>query len=210
MLSRDLYLNPILNYFMERVGATLAGVKPAELINVSVNGENKRQWEEGKKVLESCYRFKVIQVRERNQKVQVFFLHRGALDRTLQQRPVLLFLKRLHYPTEYSLENYVHTLTQRIKSSHFPHEIGVFLGYPLKDVMGYLGYPGLKLTDIKGWRYYGHGKLSVRTYEKFKEARNKAKLILQKLEKNQAPEEIIKFWDTYSHGEPSGAAFRKT
>lgn len=43
MLTRKLYLNPVLNSFMERVGATLAGVKPAELINVPVDGEKKHQ-----------------------------------------------------------------------------------------------------------------------------------------------------------------------
>lgn len=129
------------------------------------------------------------------------FLHRGSLNSTLRQTPVLIFLKGLHYPNEYSLEEYVQILVQKIQSSDFPHEIGVFLGYPLKDVLGYLGHPALKLTEIKGWRYYGHRKLSACTYKKFKEARKRAKVILETLETKQAPEEILKFWDTYPPGD---------
>ena len=41
-----------------------------------------------------------------------------------------------------------------------PHEIGVFLGYPLKDVMGFIGHPSLKLTKVNRWRVYGHTKVS--------------------------------------------------
>lgn len=190
--------NPILHYFMEKVGATLTGVKPAELINVSINGENKRQWEEGKMLLNSCCRFKVIPLRVKNKKELVFFFHRKALDETLHQRSVLLFLKGLHYPKEYCLEDYVDFLLEKYQNSSFPHEIGIFLGYPVKDVLGYLGHPALRLTGIKGWRYYGHGKISIHTYKKYKEAKKEAKMFLEKLQERQAPEDILKFWDTYT------------
>ncbi len=198
MLQENFFLNPVLNSFMEKVGATLAGVKPAELINVSLSGERKYQWEEGKKVLEAFDCFKVIEVQEKNFKKQVFFLHREALNNTLCQKPVLLLLKNLNYPSEYSLESYVDLLIQKIKGPSFPHEIGVFLGYPVKDVLGFIGYPSLKLTEIRGWRYYGHRGLSTRTYEKFKKAREKAKKLL---DKNEVPGDILKFWEDHSNNQ---------
>ncbi|UNC92975.1 DUF3793 family protein [Candidatus Contubernalis alkaliaceticus] len=206
MIQEKKYLNPVLNSFIEKVGATLAGVKPAELMNISMRGERKDQWEEGKKILEEYNCFKVIEVQEKKHKRQVFFLHLEALNNTLSQKSVQLLLKDLNYPREYSLKNYVHFLVKKIKGSSFPHEIGVFLGYPVKDVLGFIGCPTLKLTEIKGWRYYGHRGLSVRTYERFKEAREKAKRIL---EKKEVPGEILKFWEEHSKPSSYGCCFEQ-
>ena len=43
--------NSFLVYLIARIGATIAGVKPAELLNISIPGNRKEQWEECKKVL---------------------------------------------------------------------------------------------------------------------------------------------------------------
>ncbi|SHK60846.1 Protein of unknown function [Tepidibacter formicigenes DSM 15518] len=60
-----------------------------------------------------------------------------------------------------------------MKNGSIPDEIGVFLGYPLKDVMGFIGHPSLKLTKIKGWRVYGDSRLSDKRYMEFFNARKK-------------------------------------
>jgi hypothetical protein len=36
-----------------------------------------------------------------------------------------------------------------------PHEIGLALGYPVKDVLGYMGLQSLDCTGCCGWRVYG-------------------------------------------------------
>jgi hypothetical protein len=36
-----------------------------------------------------------------------------------------------------------------------PHEIGLALGYPVKDVLGYMGLQPLDCTGCCGWRIYG-------------------------------------------------------
>jgi hypothetical protein len=36
-----------------------------------------------------------------------------------------------------------------------PHEIGLALGYPAKDVLGYMGLQQLDFTACCGWRVYG-------------------------------------------------------
>jgi len=60
----------------------------------------------------------------------------------------------------YSVEGYVDFLVSRLNRKDFLHEIGLFLGYPFKDVLGYIGHPSLKLVEINGWKIYGNDKLS--------------------------------------------------
>ncbi len=36
-----------------------------------------------------------------------------------------------------------------------PHEIGFALGYPVKDVLGYMGLLPLECTGVCGWKIYG-------------------------------------------------------
>lgn len=53
-------------------------------------------------------------------------------------------------------------------SDEFPHEIGLFLGYPPEDVSGFIeNRPGsCKLTGI--WKVYGNAEEASRTFEKYK------------------------------------------
>lgn len=173
---------------IDKIGATLVGAKPAELLNVSVDGPKKYNWEQMKKLLKGHKEIKIVEIRDRSNKKQVLFYHRKSLDSTLRQKPNLKFLTGLDYPPHYSLEGYVDCLISKIREEKFPHEIGVFLGYPLKDVLGFLGHPSLKLADIKGWRIYGDKTLSYKTYHKFHQARESVRSLLGKKEK---PEKIL-------------------
>ncbi|NJN67192.1 MAG: DUF3793 family protein [Chloroflexaceae bacterium] len=41
------------------------------------------------------------------------------------------------------------------EGGNLPHEIGLALGYPVKDVLGYMGLLPLDFTGCCGWRVYG-------------------------------------------------------
>ena len=55
-----------------------------------------------------------------------------------------------------------------------PHEIGLALGYPVKDVLGYMGLVPLHCTGKCGWRIYGNPLPSLRRSREFEEARGQA------------------------------------
>ena len=55
-----------------------------------------------------------------------------------------------------------------------PHEIGLALGYPIKDVLGYMGLVPLPCTGGCGWRIYGDPNPSLRRSCEFERARGQA------------------------------------
>ena len=73
------------------------------------------------------------------------------------------------------------------KDSSFPHEIGLFLGYPVEDVLGFMKSPddGVKYTGF--WKVYGDKEYALKTFEKYK----KCTEIYSKAHKNGTPLEKL-------------------
>ena len=55
----------------------------------------------------------------------------------------------------------------RLESEEFPHEKGIFLGYPLKDVPGVMGYGKQEFVEVCSWRIYGDKEISYKVYDNF-------------------------------------------
>ena len=69
------------------------------------------------------------------------------------------------------MESCLAELQRRFGRSDFPHEIGIFLGYPLKDVAGYM-YKCRNGKDIpRGlWRVFGNPEISTRIMDRCRAA----------------------------------------
>jgi hypothetical protein len=93
----------------------------------------------------------------------VLFYDRNSLVKTINQEYNSKFLKRFGYIASENLEIKLERLKAAYDSGRFPHEVGIFLGYPLKDVKGFLENRnrsnGLSLKC--GWRVYGNPRESL-------------------------------------------------
>ena len=114
-------------------GVTFAGLKIASLVSLRKGEED---------VIQTLSRrfagkgFAFILLREDEERLLVYICHRARLEKYLFSPDVRAFLARFGY--EYgSAEEALEQLKCRMKGE-FPHEIGVFLGYPLGDVCGFL------------------------------------------------------------------------
>ena len=52
-------------------------------------------------------------------------------------------------------------LQGRMNGADFPHEIGFFLGYPIKDVYGFMGLCELPVAGSGTWKMYGKLESSI-------------------------------------------------
>ncbi len=172
--------NGYLIHLVDLIGATMMGVKPAELLNIPLDegGTKNSAWEEFRVCFLRDKNIKLREIKKQNERVQVLFYHSTSLDNALCNKVNLKFLRELGYPEQYSVEGYVDFLVKRLNRKDFPHEIGIFLGYPFKDVLGYIGHPSLKLVKINGWRIYGNDKLSNKRYQSFLQARTKVRELI--------------------------------
>ena len=162
---------PRSNYhiIIEHLGPTILGIKPAELLNVSLY--DQMIWEEFKTLFFQLEHLGLREIRQLNGRQQVIFYHRVTLDTVLREKHNQEFLKAFDYPETYSLDSYLYHVLRKIRSKTFPHEIGIFLGYPLKDVLGFMKQIPLTYVKTHGWRIYGDEQTSDKIYEKYQQAR---------------------------------------
>ena len=89
----------------------------------------------------------------------ILFYDRERLERYLQREGHQSFLKEHGYAGR-TMEEQLSLLAERYESyqkhgNPFPHEIGLFLEYPLADIEGFIEHQGKDALESGYWKVYG-------------------------------------------------------
>lgn len=113
----------------------------------------------------------LILLRKRDNRALIYVCRRKKLCEDLSKDGVAEFLREFGYcstDADYSINR----LKTRISESFdFPHEIGVFLGYPLDDVKGFIENAGANSKCTGCWKVYCNECEAVKIFEKYKKCR---------------------------------------
>ena len=181
--SNSLYIKRVL----EMIGAVILGSKPAEIVNIPGNNEEKtRKLNQIESFFSNCFKIKYTIITTHDGGKRVLFINEKSMEKVLKNKRCVNFLKFVGYPSDYKLDDYINELIIRLQSEEFPHEIGVFLGYPLKDVLGFMGYGNKELVEVRNWRIYGDKEISYKVYNSF--MRDKA--IMKDMTENMSMSEL--------------------
>lgn len=168
-------------WLVNLLGPVLLDVKPAEILSFpSKNQLGCKRKDEIKSIFDHSNNINYKEFKGLNGCTKVLFYNYKLLNNTLKDTKNLRFLKELGYPLDYTLEKYLDHIIRKMEIGIMPDEIGIFLGYPLKDVIGFMGHPSLRLTKICGWRIYGNPKISDERRKAFLNAKNEMKDLLEK------------------------------
>ena len=124
---------------------TLAGIKTGSLFNVSISSD-------------------------RDFKQDIISFNRSMRDKGIRISDPLAasILKRFGYSLN-SSDSCVAGLVKRLKSSpKFPHEIGLFLGYPPADVDGFIKSPNEGFCEVGYWKVYSDVENAREAFRRFK------------------------------------------
>ena len=153
----------------------LAGIKPASLFAVREKREEARQ--KAAALSRQCEGlgicFSAIDISEST--TLLFVYNRELLAKVLSAGENVLFLAERGYAPFAPTESAVRLLCQRLKAGAggFPHEIGVFLGYPLEDVKGFIANEG-RACKMRGyWKVYGDEKRARALFDMYAECNKK-------------------------------------
>ena len=169
-----------IKWLIEILGPVILGSKPAEILNLSSKDMNKEsKLNDIKSFFSNCSKltYNVINISDGG--IRIIFINKISLSNVLNNKKCLNFLKFIGYPSEYNIDNYINILINKLNSKDFPHEIGIFLGYPLKDVVGFMGYGNYKFCKTRYWRVYGDESISDKICNTFINDRSKMKSLLE-------------------------------
>lgn len=154
----------------------LEGVKPANLINLADRrqpcGRNLFQlWQRHGHSLLAASGLAWLELPGRRGSLLLLIYQAETLTALLARPATQAVLTRAGYANPADPEAALEQLAQRLTQDEFPHEIGVFLGYPLKDVAAFLGWVELPVTCQVLWRIYGKPERSLALADLFRQSR---------------------------------------
>lgn len=150
----------------------LLGIKPACLCNFpapfreiakSIRNFNQKAVVKGLKMQVLCTCEK---------KTLLYVYHGKNLLLHLREPHTAVLLQSFGYDPDQTLAKMLSRLRVRIRqSADFPHEIGLFLGYPAVDVQGFITHKGRDYKLCGAWKVYGDEKKAQRTFDNYGKCR---------------------------------------
>ena len=148
---------------------TLAGMKTANLFNYKIESElhlNREIASVNEKLNIKGVSVDILKISENRALIYVYRKHKLLLD--LMQPEARNVLKAIGYQGV-SVEESLDQLKDRIAvSDDFPHEIGLFLNYPVQDVLGFIEQKGKNFKYSGLWKVYGNENEAIKLFAKFK------------------------------------------
>ena len=178
----------LLRFLLVKTAAVRQGVKPAELLRVrhcyaSVNAEGLRV---------CLYRSDIygilgldyVELKVEAESSLVLFYNPSTLAATLSERRNAMWLARMGYPSTATADGHLSSmlehLVRRSGECDLPHEVGIFIGYPLKDVAGFMR--NIPSTPVHNgvWRVYGDAHESLARMKVYAQIETEAREALQR------------------------------
>lgn len=111
---------------------------------------------------------RVLPLRYCDNRVLVYIYRPAKLKTDLNNETAYNILKKCGYCGKTAEECIVKLVRRMACYDEFPHEIGLFLGYPPEDVYGFIENKAKACKCVGCWKVYGDEKAARRTFERYK------------------------------------------
>lgn len=160
-------------YLINQCSPTLASLKTGSLFTVTSCDINLIKKEIGywnEKLKNKL--LNLILLKYKDGSALVYLYRKNMLKEDLEKSGVARFMKRNGYD-DINVDNAINVLEKKLSADEkFPHEIGLFLGYPLGDVIGFIKNSGKKFKRAGCWKVYCNECEAVKTFNKFKKCKD--------------------------------------
>lgn len=147
------------DYFFKRLtyeaAPVLRGIKPATLVNAAqVKELGLQSWQQLTAYIihEMGLSYRLLNLC--GNRLGFLIYNKQALTQTLANTQTKHLLTRFGYYADAPIEDQLSRLAKRCKENGFPHEIGLFLGYPAKDVEAFIENSGKNCLLSGYWKVY--------------------------------------------------------
>ena len=160
------------NVFAFHSAPTLLGVKCANLISFDTDEDTMSEYlcEFTEKISETglCAR-QLCRCRKRT---LVYIYNEKMLNAWLKMLQVREFLTEYGYMPDMTMTEMLDKLASRMNCGDFPHEIGVFLGYPIGDIKGFISNSGKNCLLCGYWKVYENAEKARQTFKIYDRCRD--------------------------------------
>lgn len=154
---------------VQHCSPTLAGMKTGNLFSWTFSSTEE---------LRSCIRcwnqllggkgLRVLPLRIEGNRALIYVYRPTRLSKDLQQDDASKLLEQRGYCPENATCCIARLMKILRQNREFPHEIGLFLGYPPEDVSGFIEHGASGCKSVGCWKVYGDAAAAEKTFAKFK------------------------------------------
>ncbi|WP_294983971.1 DUF3793 family protein [uncultured Fenollaria sp.] len=143
----------------------LMGTKLSNLISLSkAKASFDEELLEKYKGIFMAYGIAIEKLCECESSMLLLIYNEERLARYIQKPRIAKFLKDYGYEA-IELDQCLSTLKSKLRHFEFPHEIGIFLGFPIDDVIGFIENEGQNYLYCRYWKVYTRPESTKRTFE---------------------------------------------
>ena len=152
----------------------LAGITAANLFQIRSEDTSYvrcliKTWQGCVKKCPSCdLHFRLIAKKNKGYLVLVY--RKNQLEKILQDEEIQSFIEQLGYNSN-NIDSCLKTLSQRLRIQDFPHEIGLFLGYPLDDVKAFIENKGQNFRLNGTWKVYSEKEKKQKIFNSYQQTK---------------------------------------
>jgi len=183
---KNMNKDKMLKYLAVKLAPTIFGVKPSVLLTLKDSKQEVANdlftfYMNNKEYIRRTLNIGIFELKNCGYCAKVMFFKKNLLEEAVCNKARKHYLKSFGYSKCKDIGEFLDVLKERFNSDDFPHEIGIFLGYPLKDVAGFVNCPE-KCRKVKKtpWKVFGNVDQSLRLIESHKNAQNSMKQIFDK------------------------------
>lgn len=155
--------------FIRYCSPTLAGIKTANLFTCRFENEEE---------MRQCIRelngvlvkkgVRVLPLRYRDNRALIYTYRPSRLLKDLRHYDACRLLRERGYTGETPERCLIQLMQKLDKDVEFPHEIGLFLGYPPEDVHGFIENKAEGYKCVGEWKVYGDADQARETFAKYR------------------------------------------
>ncbi len=149
---------------------TMAGIKTAAMFNYHYEDEHQlhRSVCNFNKII-TPKGMRMLILRRNNNTALIYVYRPNMLENDLSDSLGKSILDERGYPTN-NVNRCLNELRNRLsQSSEFPHEIGLFLGYPPEDVKGFIDNKAESAKCVGFWKVYGDEKSAEEKFHQYRQ-----------------------------------------
>lgn len=164
---------------------TLAGLKTANMFNCEY--ESKEEMRKDLRDLNKRLSRKgviAVPLKFSGKSALVYIVRIGDLKEDLLDEQTVEILREQGY-SDFRPACLISHLSKRLSGCDFPHEIGLFLGYPPEDVQGFIEKRECKFTGY--WKVYSDVNSAKDKFEKYSKC---FRIYLKQIEKGRSVESL--------------------
>lgn len=151
----------------------LSGIKIANIFTYQY--DSKKELEKEVSSYNDILSFKNIKVsiiKDNANKAIIYVYNEKELENYLLDDEIFEFLENYGYKSK-NIHESIDFLKIRMKNAQsFPHEIGIFLGYPLIDINGFINNYGKNSLYTGYWKVYHNKNEAIKIFDNYNKCRD--------------------------------------